>query len=224
MASPAQILANRENAQLSSGPKTTEGKQASSRNAIRHGLTGTQIVIPGEDASTYEDLRKGLRESYTPATDAERLLVDQIAANAWRLMRAQRIETAFLSKLAEDSAHAETAIAEAFVNRPADLMRIQRYVAAANSAYYKAIAQLEKHQKNRIAAEYEQAMVETMRPSPIGFVSQLLAKEPAQPAARYGTPDFHRDAPTAQPLEPCSMPQDPRLYSGSGRTAENYCS
>src|SRR6476660_8829738 len=101
MASPAQILANRENAQRSSGPRTTEGKQAASRNSTRHGLTGTQIVIPGEDASAYQELLEGIRCSYKPTNEAERILVEQIAANAWRLMRAQRVETAFLAKLAE---------------------------------------------------------------------------------------------------------------------------
>jgi hypothetical protein len=210
MASPAQVLANRENAKRSSGPKTTQGKQASSRNAVRHGLTGAQIVIPGEDASAYEELRKGLCESYNPANDAERLLVDQIAANSWRLTRAIRIETAFLAKLTEDSSGPETALAAAFLERPVDFMRMQRYVVAASNAYYKAIAQLEKHQKDRAAAEYEAAMIQTM-----------TVKEPEQPAAQYATPEFHRDAPTVQPLEPCSTPQDPRLYSGSDRTAES---
>jgi hypothetical protein len=224
MASPAQILANRENAQRSSGPRTIEGKQASSRNATRHGLTGAQIVMPGEYPSAYEDLRQGLRESYNPATDAERLLVDQVAANAWRLMRAQRIEAAFLTKLAEESENPESAVAAAFIDRPADLMRIQRYVAAANTAYYKAMAQLEKLQKDRAAAEYESAMMQALNPATTGFVSQLRSKEPAQPAAEYATPDFRRDAPTAQPLEPCSMLPDPHPYSGSGRTAESYCS
>ena len=96
MASPAQILANRGNAQLSTGPKTPEGKHAAGRNATRHGLTGTQIVIPGEDAAAYEELREGMRQSHKPANEAERILAEQIAANAWRLMRAQRVETAFL--------------------------------------------------------------------------------------------------------------------------------
>src|SRR5215213_4637448 len=41
MATPAQIIANRGNATLSTGPKTNEGKQASSRNATRHGLAGS---------------------------------------------------------------------------------------------------------------------------------------------------------------------------------------
>ena len=38
MSSQAQIAANRANAQLSTGPRTEEGKAASSRNAYRHGL------------------------------------------------------------------------------------------------------------------------------------------------------------------------------------------
>ena len=153
MASPAQILANRSNAQRSTGPKTQERKQAASRNATRHGLTGTQIVIPGEDAGAYEDLRQGLHQSHQPANEAERLLVDQIAANAWRLLRAQRVETAFFVKLAEGAEDPAAAIAAAFLEKPKELARMHRYVAAAQSAYYKAIAQLSKLQKDRAAGE-----------------------------------------------------------------------
>jgi hypothetical protein len=165
MASPVQILANRENAKLSSGPKTREGKQASSRNATRHGLTGTQIVIPGEDVAAYEELREGMVQSYRPANEAERVLVDQIAANAWRLMRAQRIETAFLAKLAEGTADPAGAIALAFIEKPKDVARMHRYVAAAQNAYYKAITQLTKLQKERQAFEDQELE------STIGFVS-----------------------------------------------------
>ena len=100
MASPAQILANCENAMLSSGPKTHEGKQASSRNATRHGLTSTQIVIPGEDAAAYEELREGMLNSYRPVNEAERMLVDQIAANAWRLMEVDALLIQVLAILA----------------------------------------------------------------------------------------------------------------------------
>ena len=165
MASPAQILANRENAKLSSGPKTHQGKQTSSRNAIRHGLTGTQIVMPGEDEEAYEELREGMVQSYRPANEAERVLVDQIAANAWRLMRAQRIETAFLAKLAEGAEDPAEAIALAFLEKPKDVARMHRYVAAAQSAYYKAITHLAKLQKERQAVEEEELE------STIGFVS-----------------------------------------------------
>lgn len=179
MASPAQILANRENAQRSSGPRTTEGKQAASRNSTRHGLTGTQIVIPGEDASAYQELLEGIRCSYKPANEAERILVEQIAANAWRLMRAQRVETAFLAKLAEGASDPDAAIALAFLERPKELARMHRYVAAAQNAYYKAMAQLSKLQKERAIAEHES------EESEIGFVSyrdprvEVIASQPA---------------------------------------------
>ena len=138
-----------------------EGKQAASRNATRHGLTGTQIVMPGEDASAYEDLRQGLHESYRPAGEAELILVDQIAANAWRLLRAQRVETAFFAKLTEGAEDPDAALAEAFLEKPKELARMHRYVAAAQNAYYKAITQLPKLQKERAAFE----------PEEIGFVS-----------------------------------------------------
>src|SRR6476619_1718939 len=144
MASPAQILANRENARQSSGPKTDTGKQTSSRNAIRHGLTSTQIVLPGEDQSAYEELLRGMHQSYATANEAERVLVDQIAANAWRLMRAQRVETAFFAKLAEGAEDPAEAIALAFIEKPKEVARMHRYVAAAQNAYYKAIKELAK--------------------------------------------------------------------------------
>jgi hypothetical protein len=192
MASPAQILANRDNAQLSSGPKTPAGKQTSGRNATRHGLTGTQIVMPGEDPAAFEELQRGLHQAHRPANDAERLLVDQIAANAWRLMRAQRIETACLAKLVENQDNPDAALAAAFLERPADLARIQRYVTAAQNAYYKAMSQLSKLQKERAIAEYEAAALEAMRssrPEPaIGFVSQPEPAHEPEPSGSVQSP------------------------------------
>lgn len=177
MASPAQITANRLNAQRSTGPKTSEGIQASSRNAIRHGLTGTQIVMPGEDAAAYEELRKGMSESYKPATEAERVIVDQIAANAWRLMRAQRIETAFFAKLAEGADDPDAAIAAAFIDRPKDVARMHRYVTAANNAYFKALRELARLQKER--PHIEEAVSEEPE-NEIGFISYAESQHTGQ--------------------------------------------
>ena len=49
MLSEKQLEANRRNAQKSTGPKTTEGKSNSSRNNLRHGLTGQISLLPTED-------------------------------------------------------------------------------------------------------------------------------------------------------------------------------
>ena len=46
MASEKQIAANRANAKRSTGPKTLAGKMVSSRNAYRHGLSGSLPLEP----------------------------------------------------------------------------------------------------------------------------------------------------------------------------------
>ena len=43
-----QIEANRRNAQNSTGPRTEAGKERSSRNAVRHGLTAETVIEPLE--------------------------------------------------------------------------------------------------------------------------------------------------------------------------------
>ena len=50
--SSAKIAANQRNAQQSTGPKTPEGKAASRRNALQHGMAGAgDLLSPGEDAA-----------------------------------------------------------------------------------------------------------------------------------------------------------------------------
>ena len=65
MSTAAQILANRENAQHSTGPRTEEGKANSSLNNLHHGLAARGfIVLPGQE-SAFEDLEAGLRACLT---------------------------------------------------------------------------------------------------------------------------------------------------------------
>jgi hypothetical protein len=59
MTSPAQLEANRINAQLSTGPQTDAGKTRSSQNAVTHGFTGRLLVglAFGPFADNAEDLQ-----------------------------------------------------------------------------------------------------------------------------------------------------------------------
>jgi hypothetical protein len=54
MSSEAQLAANRQNSQLSTGPKTEAGKAKSSLNAVKTGLTGRTVLLPSDDAAAYE--------------------------------------------------------------------------------------------------------------------------------------------------------------------------
>lgn len=94
---------NRANAQLSTGPRTPEGKSASSLNALRHGLTAQSPVIPGEDAAAYDAFVKDFLDSLKPSGALERELVLTIADTSWRLNRASRLESGALAANAEDS-------------------------------------------------------------------------------------------------------------------------
>jgi hypothetical protein len=178
MATPAQVLANRNNSLYSSGPLTAEGKATSSQNSRKHGLTSKQIVLPGEDPAEFDALRENLLEDYAPANETERTLVEEVAAGSWRLARARRHETAILKKLIGDSEAPEAAFAELFVEKPKEIERLLRYITTIERAYYRALNKLEKLQKERIKEERESGMFSTWTdsistPDPaIGFVSQ----------------------------------------------------
>ncbi len=90
--SPAQIAANRANAQLSTGPVTEAGRARSSGNALKTGLTGRTVLLPGEDAESYQDLVAGLQNQYQPVGNEESMLVQSIADSTWRLFRIPCLE------------------------------------------------------------------------------------------------------------------------------------
>ena len=88
----AQLEANRNNAQKSSGPRTADGKNRARLNGLRHGLTGQTVVMPFEDQKTWERHLARITESLQPETDLERGLAGSIASDQWRLNRARAIE------------------------------------------------------------------------------------------------------------------------------------
>jgi len=89
MATPAQIAANRENAQHSTGPRSQAGKLRAAKNASRHWLTSEAMVaLPGESADELRQLADDLREELAPETALEAVLVQRIVSAVWRLRRA----------------------------------------------------------------------------------------------------------------------------------------
>jgi hypothetical protein len=89
---------NRANSQLSTGPRTEPGKQRSSLNALRHGLTARTAVLPTEDSETYQRHIQQFLDEYQPATATETRLVHEIANTAWRLNRIPFLEAELLSQ------------------------------------------------------------------------------------------------------------------------------
>ena len=90
--SRAQIAANQANSQLSSGPRSDEGKAIAAQNNVRHGLTGAFAVLPNEDQSAFDRLAKDLRKEYEPRSTSEDILVDGLAQHHWLIQRALRLQ------------------------------------------------------------------------------------------------------------------------------------
>ena len=92
MTSDKKAQANRRNALKSTGPKTSEGKDAVRLNALKHGLLSQEILLPGEEEEALRELGERLRDELQPAGELESLLVDRIIASYWRLRRLGRVE------------------------------------------------------------------------------------------------------------------------------------
>jgi len=92
MSTKAQINANRQNAQKSTGPQTDEGKAVVSQNAVKHGLFAAEAVISVEDPADYELYRDKYLAELLPVGMVESMLAERIVSLAWRLQRAERMQ------------------------------------------------------------------------------------------------------------------------------------
>jgi hypothetical protein len=92
MSTEAQTRANQQNAQHSTGPKSAEGKAASSMNNFRHGFAGAFTVLPSEHQDEFDHLACGLRAEHQPSTLTETILVEKMAQHYWLSQRAQRLQ------------------------------------------------------------------------------------------------------------------------------------
>jgi hypothetical protein len=102
MTSEAQILANRLNAQKSTGPRTAEGKAAVSQNAVKHGLFAEQDVITSESQADFELYRQQILDELSPVSPMESMLAERIVTLSWRLKRAGRFQNQAIDALNEN--------------------------------------------------------------------------------------------------------------------------
>jgi hypothetical protein len=149
MSTEAQIHANQQNAQHSTGPKTAETKAISSMNHFQHGLTGSVFYfIHGEDPEEFDHVLTGLRYEHQPATMTESILVEKMARSYWLSQRALKLQN---SCLADDEL--------TFDEQHKQLSLYLRYQTTHDRAFQRSLTGLLKLRAERRKAE-------------IGFVSQ----------------------------------------------------
>jgi len=94
MSTERQKQASRANGAKSRGAVTQEGKLASSRNALKHGMLSGTIVLQGESTDRFDKLVATLYEEFQPQTPFEESLIDNMAVARWRQMRIWGMEKA----------------------------------------------------------------------------------------------------------------------------------
>ncbi len=95
---PAQLQANRANAQLSTGPTSLDGKATSCLNAVKTGLTGRTVLLHTDDAAEYQHHIAEFEKELSPVGPRERDLVQSIADTLWRLRRIPALEFAIYAQ------------------------------------------------------------------------------------------------------------------------------
>jgi hypothetical protein len=162
MATQKQIDANRANARNSTGPQTPAGKAAVRLNALRHGLTAQDAVLPFEDKDQFDEIAKSYEEHYKPLGPVEILLVQQIVMAAWRLCRVRGMETAAIElRLAQhasgldhecrglSSLHRLASVFLRDVRDANSLTVLARYETRVERSFYRALQELERRQATR---------------------------------------------------------------------------
>jgi hypothetical protein len=123
--STASQIANAANAQLSTGPRTDEGKRQSSQNARTHGLTAQHPVIPAEDRAAFDELRAQLHAETKPQGALQQIIFDELVHSAWNLRRVRAME-AELDAFAPDSFLSDDASTAKFDRLARHHTRIER--------------------------------------------------------------------------------------------------
>ena len=155
--SEVRLAANRSNALRSTGPRTEEGKTASSRNAITHGLLTRMPLLPDEDRSELEDLATMTVGRIAPKGPLEEVLANEIVDVLWRLRRAGRIEASLLRggldapllSALRETKDADAAIGIAFSSHAGSLSVLSRYETALVHRLRRSILDLERMQAAR---------------------------------------------------------------------------
>lgn len=160
MATKKQIEANRRNSKKSTGPKTDEGKAKSAQNAVKHGLTSRNVLLPDEDRVAYMEFLADTMAELDPMGNMETLLARRACDVMWRLDRCGSIEAQLLVRaqvkleaygLGRDGT-GEADWGAAFAGEQA-LTRLYRYESALQRNLDRTLKQLRQMQDRRRTAE-----------------------------------------------------------------------
>jgi hypothetical protein len=209
MASPAANQANCANAAHSTGPRTVDGKNASSQNARKHGLCSSKVVLREGEKEIFERRHAALHAELQPTGELETIFVDQIVICDWNMGRIGEMEAVY------HAAHPE-AYSDVAGHRELEILR--RYRVNAERNFYRAFNELRKLQTIRfLRATTPQPAPMIVKVTPPAqramSLEELLRSSQAARASANTENSPVRNEPISAPC-PC----------GSGNEIDNCCS
>jgi len=206
---PARAEASRKNGAKSRGPRTPEGKQRSSRNALKHGLCAEKhVVVAGESAEAFTAFEAALLDDLAPQGALQTLLAGRIARAAWRLERAERIEAELFAR-EMDGPFGDGDLGLALIrdgNGARAFDTLVRYRGAAQAELFRTLRTLKALQAEAARETTQQA---AMVPAMPEHAAPALPNKP-EPRANLG--ESRADAasgatlPVPDPAAPCADP------------------
>ncbi|HEX3682062.1 MAG TPA: hypothetical protein VHU83_05915 [Bryobacteraceae bacterium] len=201
MSTEAQIRANQQNAQHSTGPITGEGKAASCQNNFKYGLTGASFtVLDFEDQDEYDHVLCGLRFEHQPSTMTESILVEKMAQSYWLSKRALYLQ----DQCATDE---ELTLEQQQMDEPAVLSEVKtqkrfalflRYQTTNDRAFHRCLADLLKLRAEKRRSRLDEAALSQRAEDAkkIGFESQQRheAEQSRKAAAEKRKHELHEFA------------------------------
>jgi hypothetical protein len=237
MSTARQAAASRSNSSKSTGPRSPQGKAASRFNALKHGIYSQNQVMFDESAEDLAELSAEYHEHHSPADPDQRLLVDTLVHNEWRLRRMRRVEAVLWEHAADSflTQHPELEAcnsADAFATNSGYFERLQRIVNGCERNYHRALKELHRLKSAQPAApepppadpdaDHSDAPPQAPQPEPSKPASASSAsfrenpKTPPSaatqppPAPPFAVPDAHASPSVVQPSTSDCEPKPPQ--------------
>jgi hypothetical protein len=205
MPSDLQSETARANGAKSRGPKTPEGREKSSRNAIKHGFTSNSImVLDSESPDRFHEILNDFYTTYQPASAVEKDLVEEMVAARWRIRRMWSVETGLLNgeihnqETKIESPDSGVHLAAAFrtlADESHSLALNFRYASRLHRIYDSALKNLRELQQNRPPQPPEQETEVPTQPTD-SEPPPAAEASPTQNCETNPAPPDLRDAPT----------------------------
>lgn len=144
--------ANRQNAVLSTGPKTPEGRAASARNALKHGLLSRQLLLEDESAPEFRHFHRRMMQALVPVGALEQMLAERVTAAAWRLRRFELMEARVLGRCGRDWRGSKCDPAAGFIGLCSNgdvFSKLSRYETGIERSMLRALHELQRLQAAR---------------------------------------------------------------------------